>query len=268
MNSSVQSLKDVWLIFCGGRKNTGTKVLGRGIFMDKFFTRLSYIWVVISILTSACNKEEKVEIPEDFPVILEAERWEQRGDTRLFSGNSEIEDVHLIHAYEEKEALKELFEIPFLQAEKKSGLHFESETVARFDHGATTGQVFDIDRKGTRFLFQARDTYWINPLAPPTANSLGYFHAMLKFKEPLGTANASGDRPAHAVWVAHGNFKVLKLSAFAYVLNSRSVSQDQELPVRNSGVLYNEFDPVAIKYLKSTDTLMVKEYSVIYTLAN
>lgn len=248
--------------------NASTKVLGNGRSMDKLFTRFTYLLVFVFLSFSACNKEEKVEIPEDFPVILHAERWEQRGETRLFSDNSEIKDANLIQAYEERAALKELFEIPFVQSEERSGLHFESESVARFYPGTVSGQVFDINRKGTRFLFQAWDPYWINPLAPPTSNSLGYFHAMMKFKEPLGTVNSSGDRPAHAVWVAHGNFKVLKLSAFAYALSSASTAQNDEGPVKNRGVLYNEFDPVAAKYLKATDTLIVKEYSIIYTLAN
>ncbi|HZH55445.1 MAG TPA: hypothetical protein VFD72_07330 [Sphingobacteriaceae bacterium] len=236
--------------------------------MDKYFTRLTYILGLILITFSACNKDDKIEIPKQFPVVLHAERWELRGETRLFSDNSEIKDANVIQAYEARQSVDELFEIPFAQSEEKSALHFESETVARFHIGSASGQVYDIDRKGTRFLFQARNPYWINPSAPPTSNSLGFFHGMLKFKEPLGNANSTGDRPAHAVWVGHGNFKVLKVSAFAYVLSSQSAAQGEGEPVRNQGVIYNEFDPVAVKYLTAADTLLVKEYAVIYTLAN
>ncbi len=232
----------------------------------KCLLRLFVSFLPVFLLFSACKKEEKVEIPKEFPVDLLAERWELRADTRLFSNNSEIKDKSVIQAFAEKEAMEELFETPFQQGGQEAGLRFESELQARFHHGENQGMLFDIERKGTRFLFFSRDSYLVNPQSPPTDNSLGYFHSMLEYTDKLGGILMDGMRPTREVRVAHGNYKVLKVSAFAYVLNSYSGIAADLGVVHQKGLLFNEFDDEVIKYLKLTDTLAVREYSIIYSL--
>lgn len=236
----------------------------------KYFLRIITVLLPVFLLISACKKEEKVEIPKEFPVNLMAERWELRADTRLFSNNSEIKDKAVIQAFEEREAMQDLFENPFQQSGQEEGLRFESELVARFHAGGDDAQsgenIYDIQRKGTRFLFLSRTTYLVNPQAAPGSNSLGFFHGMLEYTDKLGEPTFGGMRSTREVRVAHGNYKVLKASAFAYVLKHTSSSGTELAVFQQKGLLYNEFNDNVTKYLKQGDTLAVKEYSIIYSL--
>ncbi|HLW49934.1 MAG TPA: hypothetical protein VKZ78_03105, partial [Sphingobacteriaceae bacterium] len=182
------------------------------------------------------------------------------------SNNSEIKDQAVIQAFEERESLEDLFEKPFQQLEQEEGLRFESELEARFHAGDAVGELYDIQRKGTRFLFLSRSTYLINPQLPPSLNSLGFFLGMLEYTDRLGEPNAGGMRTTREVRVAHGNYKVLKASAFAYVLKHSDPNGAGEEALNLKGLEYNEFNANVIKHLRQNDTLAVKEYSIIYSL--
>ena len=230
----------------------------------KYFLRIIIFVLPAFLLVSACKKEDKVEIPKEFPVHLDAERLEVRAETRLFSNNSEIKDKAVIQGFEEREVLNELLEIPFQQQGQDDGLRFDSELVARFHEDE--GNLYDIERKGTRFLFYSRNTYLVNPQAAPEAGSLGYFHGMLEYSDKLGEPTFGGMRPTREVRVAHGNYKVLKVSAMAYVLKLADTNGEGHAIFVNKGVNFNEFNDNVIKHLKQNDTLAVKEYSLIYSL--
>lgn len=232
----------------------------------KYFLRLLIIVIPACLWLNACKKEEKVEIPKEFPVHLDAERLEVRAETRLFSNNSEIKDKAVIQGFEEREALNELLEVPFQQQGQEDGLRFDSELVARFLESEDEENLFDIERKGTRFLFFSRNTYLVNPQAAPEAGSLGYFHGMLEYSDKLGEPTFGGMRPTREVRVAHGNYKVLKVSAMAYVLKLAGANGTDLAVFVSKGNLFNEFNDNVIKHLKQNDTLAVKEYSIIYSL--
>lgn len=232
----------------------------------KCFLRLIIFVLPAFLLVSACKKDDKVEIPKEFPVSLLAERWEVRAETRLFSNNSEIKDQAVIQAFEELESLEDLFENPFQSSGQEEGLRFESELVARFHAGDDAGELYDIQRKGTRFLFLSRNTFLVNPQLPPSLNSLGFFLGMLHYTDKLGEPNAGGMRPTREVRVAHGNYKVLKVSAFAYILKYSGPNGADEEFLNLKGLEYNEFNANVIKHLRQNDTLAVKEYSIIYSL--
>lgn len=246
-----------------------TKILS----MDKTSTLpIIVLLTFITLLFAACKKEEKIEIPEEFPVTLHEERWEVSTETKLFTNNTEIKDRSTIQSFEQRHGLQELFELPFSDSQSISSIKFDSETRVQFFSGSTFAMhySFDLNRKGTRFQFYSTQPYLINPLAPPSATSLGYFHSMIKYSDGLGQPNSSGERSTRNVWIGHGNFKVLKLSAFAYVLSLQSTGNPGQEPWQwqGKGVIFNEFDTKSIKHLKQSDTLAVKEYSIIYSLEN
>ena len=242
------------------------------VYMVKTFTPpIILLFTSIIFLFAACKKEEKIEIPEEFPVNLNAERWEVRANTRLFSNNTEIKDQSVVQSFENRHGLTELFEVQFSDSQGVSSIRFDSESRVHFFLPTSTYPIsfpFDLQRKGNRFQFYSIQPYLINPLAPPSAESLGYFHSMIKYSDGLGQPNQIGERSTRNVWVGHGNFKVLKLSAFSYVLTTRSGSIPNLSTWQGKGVLINEFDTKSIKHLKMSDTLAVKEYSIIYSLEN
>jgi hypothetical protein len=235
--------------------------------MDKRLRALIFVLSSLALL-SACNKEEKVEVPKEFPVLLRAERLEVRAETRLFANNQEIKDKSIIQQFEEKEDLAELFEAAYESNIAQNTLRFDSESQAHFYDGDDTGKKFSLQRKGTRFLFYSLDAITMNPLLPPTNSSLGYYYVMLDYMDTWSGTGNDGLRSSRTVRVAHGNFKVLKVSAFAYAMNLHSLSDNGSIPVKSRGYFFNEFNPEVVKYLKTNDTLAVKEYSLIYTLGN
>lgn len=235
--------------------------------MNKTISPFAILMMITWGLFSACQKEEKVEIPKNFPVELSAERWEVRANTRLFTDNAEIMDPAQVQAYVDREGLEELFEGSDELLEELPIIHFESENLGRFTTTADQ-RHFKMERKGTRFIFYSLDHYAVNPMAPPSDHSLGYFHNMLRYSDALSQPNAQGERQTRTVWVGHGNFKVLKMSALAYVLKAQQDAADPGSLWQGAGVLPNEFDEKSIKYLKVGDTLAVKEYAIIYSLVN
>src|SRR5690606_17829920 len=117
----------------------------------------------------------------------------------------------------------------------------------------------------TRFLFLSRNTYLVNPQSPPDANSLGFFHSMLEYTDKLGEPTFGGMRSTREVRVAHGNYKVFKVSAFAYVL--RYITAGTDLAVlQPKGLSFNKLNDNVRKYMRQNDTLAVKEHSIIYSL--
>lgn len=226
--------------------------------------------LLTGLLLNSCKKENGLEIPNTFPVTLVPERWEIREETRLFTNKSEVLDQNVIRAFEQKEDMNQWLEGAFQSDFDGQGLIFGSELIAHF------GQVrdaesspYDIERKGNRFLFYSRDTYGVNPAGPPHAGSLGAFHAMLKYTTKLGDPNPQGQRQTREVRVAHGNYKVLKVSAFVYALNMHSSQGgDGMTETKLGGLLFNEFTDEASKFLSLTDTLAIKEYSLIYSRGN
>lgn len=235
--------------------------------MNKIKTQFLVLLMVMLALFSACQKEEKVEIPKNFPVQLSAERWGLRVKTRLFSDNAEILDPAKVQAFVEQEGLEDLFEGSDELIEELPMIHFESEHTGLFRTDSEQ-RHFKMERKGTRFIFYSLDHYALNPMAPPSDHSLGYFHSMLRYSDALSQPNSQGERQTRTVWVGHGNFKVLKMSAFAYVLKVRQDAAETGNWWRGASVLPNEFDEKSIKHLQAGDTLAVKEYAIIYSLVN
>lgn len=222
------------------------------------------LWLALIGLFVACKKEDQVEIPKDFPVTLVAERWEPRSETRLFSDNREIKDAAVIRSFEERVGLLDRVESTTDLLGGESGLRFASELTAAFYTTLEDGANFDVVRKGTRFLFYAQETHRVNPSAPPSVDSLGFLRTMLSYTDALSTPATDGTRQTREVRVAHGNYKVLKLSAIAYELRRHSENDGSETVLfAGGGVLFNEFDADVAKFLGPADTLAVKEYSLI-----
>lgn len=229
---------------------------------NRFLYGLCLVWAG---LFWSCKKDEKMEIPKDFPVNLMAERWEVRADTRLFTNGREITDAAVIRAFEENTALGSVIEESTTEDGAEIGLRFESELSASF-YFPGGNMLFDVQRKGTRFLFYSQETYGVNPSGQPSVGSLGFLHNMLKYADRLGeAAPLTGLRQTREVRVAHGNYKVLKLSAFAYALRLYVRNEQGDVMRRTAidGGLLNEFDADVAKFLSASDTLAVKEYSII-----
>jgi hypothetical protein len=231
--------------------------------------RLQSVFVLLCAIcfALACKKDEKVEIPKEFPVVLKAERFEVRKETRLFTNNQEIKDRGVIQQFEQRHAYFDQATNNFNEGLGLYSLRFDAEQAAHFYEEEPAGVKVSIDRKGTRFLFYTQDVIWISPLNPPSASSLGYFHHLNVYKDQLGVAGPDGLHSTRSIRVAHGNFKVLKLSALAFVLKVKTPEGDLSQIV-HEGIFYNEFDEDVKAYLKAQDTLAVKEYSIIYSLSN
>lgn len=232
----------------------------------RLFTVLFTAVVLTAAFLYSCKKDNEVEIPKEFPVKLVLERWEIRETTRLFTDKREIQDQSVIQALEQREEINQFAEQSFDLLLGEPGLTFSSELVARFDQNEEEANLFDIDRKGNRFLFYSRDKISVNPAVPPSSNSLGYFYSMLKYQDKLSEPTFQGERQTREVRVAHGNYKVLKSSNFVYILNLNSGSGDLIQRAKLRGLVFNEFTDEAVKFLGPQDTLAVKEYSLIYTL--
>lgn len=236
--------------------------------MNKGYGFLLSLALIGSIMS--CKKEDKIEIPKEFPVDLVAERWEVREETRLFSDNKEIKDAATIQAFEEDVDLKAWIEDSSALDEGSAGLKFGSELTAYFYPSPGDELPFDVNRKGNRFLFYSRGTYGVDPSVPPSVESMGFLHTMLKYSDALGNPSSQGIRQTREVRVAHGNYKVMKLSAFVYALRRHIRSEEDGYGGssfrEHSGVILNEFDVDVIKFLGATDTLAVKEYSIICSL--
>ena len=121
--------------------------------------RIALFFLALMSLTAffSCKKEERVEIPSEFPVKLIAERWELRAETRLFTDRKEIKDPEVIRRFEENENLKALFEAAILVPGEESALIFNSELTASFSFTPYFNNLYDVERKGTRFLFFSKD---------------------------------------------------------------------------------------------------------------
>lgn len=222
--------------------------------------------LVTGLFLGSCKKESGLEIPNEFPVTLIPERWEVREQIRLFTDKREVLDQNIIRDFESQENLGQWLENSFSSEFTGKGLIFGSELVAHFGPiRDAESSPYSINRKGNRFLFYSRDAYGINPALPPSANSLGSFHAMLKYSDKLSEPNPQGLRQTREVRVAHGNYKVLKVSAFVYALNSHTSVNGEVAEAKLGGLIFNEFTDEVIKFLSPTDTLAVKEYSIIYS---
>lgn len=236
--------------------------------------RKLYLLLLVGVLfgtLGACKKTDKIEIPKEFPVDLLAERWEVRTDTRLYTNNKEVSEVPTIRAFEERMGLKQLIEnqdFSNTTLQTQFGVKFASENTATFFPQLNDGLSYDIERKGNRFLFYSRESYGVNPASVPNEQGLGYLHNMLRYADKLSSPGGSGLRQTREVRVAHGNYKVIKVSALVFVLKRVSPTETEEPDEEylKSGVLYNEFDPQVRQFLGSSDTLAVKEYSIICTL--
>jgi hypothetical protein len=229
----------------------------------------------------ACKKADNIEIPEEFPVDLLAERWEVKKETRLFTNNREVTDANVIRAYAERQGLEDWVEAPDNGLLGNSvGVKFASEDLAAFHSGNDPGTSFDVERKGNRFLFFSKSNYGVNPSATPTFEELGYLHTMLKYSDKLGTPGFGGVRQTREVRVGHGNYKVIKISAFAFAYKRQAGvpggaaadtgAEQVDFPnsslFERAGVFLNEFDPRVRQFLGPNDTLAVKEYAIICTL--
>lgn len=230
------------------------------------FYILALIAVIFSLLS--CKKEEGVELPNAFPVSFKAERIEVKGQTRLFANKLEIKDAAVIQAYELQHPWSEEFLTDFEQYTGDFEIKFQSDQRASFKN-AHSEVDYDVDRKGTRFLFYGRLPYALNPSAIPDGQSLGYLHSMLEYADKLtNLAVPVGDLRFNTreVRVAHGNYKVFKLSTTAYRLHLEADGQDGSGDNFLNGYLYNEFNPTVSKFLGAQDTLAVREYAIIFTL--
>jgi hypothetical protein len=230
------------------------------IFLSLFlFIALSFVW-------NACSKED-IEVPANFPVHFIAERWERTGTFRLFTAGREIMDRRTIDGYLARHPYLDTLHTKLDSLPGFLFIHLLSENNAVFDdNNNTTEQVFDLERKGNRFLFTANKSTplpqpVLRPFYAPSAEWLLMKEAdSLKANIPVNTF------PFQAHWtrVAHGNYKVMKVSLLGFSLQI-AADQSDASPILHQNLLFNEFNPDFPKLLGQKDTLLIQEFALIFT---
>lgn len=235
--------------------------------MHKLYLYLSFL--TFALILSACSKKDDVELPSEFPVTFSAERFEIHSDMRLFSDRTEIKDPAILLAFQQQHGWPNHGNLD--NELKEFDIEFQSDDRATFKYNLQE-KSYDVQRKGTRFLFYSTIPYALNPASAPTENTIGFLQSMLKYGDKLGTLPIPIEDlkfSTREVKVAHGNYKVFKLSTTAYRIHLQSPedhTSDEDLELE--GYFHNEFNPEVAKFLGPKDTLAVQEYSIIFTIRN
>lgn len=217
-----------------------------------------------------CNKDENPDLPASFPAEYVAERIELKHDTRIFTHNGEIKDGNLVALFDQRLIWPRGIEDRFQAQKAEMGFLFTNDSTAIFSAGPLGQTQYDLERKGTRFVFTSDLEFPINVNIPPVVNNWGYLYHILKYKEQINPlTNKPVDQPYNHstknVRVAHGNFKVMKASCFDYHL-IRQTSETSGQFENINGQIFNEVEGMLGRFLGARDTLVLKEYSVIFTI--
>jgi hypothetical protein len=229
----------------------------------RIFPSLLFL-ITLLIGWTACSKED-VDIPKSFPVQFKAERWEQTAPLRLFTNGREITDRRIIEQYLGRHRYLDTLSYKLDSIPGALLIHFLSENNAVFDHQFTPSeQVFDLQRKGNRFIFKATKTTSLPQpvLRPFFAPSLEWL--MMKEVDTLQSFDNTTNYQVHWTRIAHGNFKVLKVPVFGFSIQLGS-DNSSDVPIEHHGLLFNEFNTEFPKLLGKTDTLLIHEFAVIFT---
>jgi len=224
------------------------------------------LFIGLCCIWFSCSKEEE-EIPTTFPVQFAAERWELNGKYRLFTNGREILDARIIQQFAQNHPFLDSISDHLDSIPSQHWIRFLSEHNAVFDNNYDQSeQVFELQRKGNRFLFHSvRPLYLpqpkIKPFYAPSAEWL-----LMKEIDTLKNSVPGAPFPyqTQLVRVAHGNFKVLKVSMLGFVLTLPAEGSNTS-PTKHQNVLFNEYNPEFPKHLGSKDTLLIQEFAVIFT---
>ena len=200
--------------------------------------------IICTLLLCACDKEDNI----DYPITLHAHDLSQVSNVRLFVNKNEIYDSNVIRAFVGN---SEYFKLPTateIQSSNES-ICFLSKDSVLFGT-LTTG--FTVKKIANQFLFYSPLMVQVNrgDIVRPL---LKYTDELLPVPPMVGF-----DYLTSEVRVGYGSYKNLEISILSYMLLKNRDSFQQFV----GGILFNEFNEVAINTLQLRDTLAIQEYRV------
>lgn len=208
-------------------------------------TTTTLLLALATFSLTSCKKNDTKK-PVVFPVTLYTQKLEVATGIRMFTKDGEIKDQQQIAKFS-KDIL--YFSLELEQGEiGAKAITFISNEKAHFEYNDVLKYEVAISDK--QFLFTSEMKYYSTSYNPNE-----FTNHILKYRNVKAAGPFWGSE-FREVRVAYGDYKQLQFPILAYHTVSRDVNKHFTL----GGTTFNEFNEGILSYMKTGDTIAVKNY--------